>query len=61
MVISTQPRQSSYPQRRSFSKLHEILEAPNLLQVQMDSYSWFQVEGLSMLLEEISPIQDFTG
>jgi DNA-directed RNA polymerase subunit beta len=27
----------------------------------MDSYSWFQVEGLSVLLEEISPIQDFTG
>ncbi|MDP6783182.1 MAG: DNA-directed RNA polymerase subunit beta, partial [Dehalococcoidia bacterium] len=61
MVISTKPRQSSYPQRRSFSKLPEILDVPNLLQVQMDSYNWFQEEGLRVLLEEISPIQDFTG
>ncbi|MEE9202574.1 MAG: DNA-directed RNA polymerase subunit beta, partial [Dehalococcoidia bacterium] len=61
MAVFTKQWQGSYPQRKSFARLPEILEVPNLLQVQMDSYNWFQREGLRVLLEEISPIQDFTG
>jgi DNA-directed RNA polymerase subunit beta len=41
--------------------LPEVLEVPNLLRVQIDSFRWFQEHGLRHLLEEVSPIEDFTG
>jgi DNA-directed RNA polymerase subunit beta len=46
---------------KSFAKLSETLEIPDLIQVQLDSFRWFQEEGLRELFEEISPIQDYTG
>jgi DNA-directed RNA polymerase subunit beta len=46
---------------KSFAKLPETLEIPDLIQVQLDSFRWFQEEGLRELFEEISPIQDYTG
>ncbi|MFC1905400.1 DNA-directed RNA polymerase subunit beta, partial [Chloroflexota bacterium] len=46
---------------KSYAKLPEVLQIPNLIQVQLDSYRWFQEDGLKELLEEVSPIQDFTG
>ncbi len=46
--------------RKSFAKLPEVLPVPNLVQVQLDSFRWFQEEGLKELFEEISPIKDFT-
>ena len=48
-------------QRISFAKLPTVLEIPNLIKVQLDSFLWFQEEGLKELLEEVSPIHDFTG
>jgi len=47
--------------RKSYARLPQILEVPNLLKIQTDSYRWFQEQGLRQLLEEISPIEDFTG
>jgi DNA-directed RNA polymerase subunit beta len=47
--------------RNSFGKLPQVLEIPNLIQVQLDSFRWFQEEGLRELFQEISPIKDFTG
>ncbi|MFC1933862.1 DNA-directed RNA polymerase subunit beta, partial [Chloroflexota bacterium] len=47
--------------RKSYAKLPEILEVPNLIKVQLDSFHWFQEEGLRQLLDEVSPIKDFTG
>jgi DNA-directed RNA polymerase subunit beta len=47
--------------RVSFAKLPTVLEIPNLIKVQLDSFRWFQEEGLKELLEEVSPIHDFTG
>ncbi len=47
--------------RISYAKLPQIVAVPNLIQVQLDSFRWFQQEGLKQLLEEISPIKDFTG
>ena len=44
-----------------YSKIPQIMEMPNLIKVQLDSYEWFLREGLRELLDEISPIQDFTG
>jgi DNA-directed RNA polymerase subunit beta len=47
--------------RKSYAKLPQILEVPNLIKVQTDSFRWFQEKGLRQLLAEISPIEDFTG
>ena len=45
---------------KSFAKFPEVIEVPDLIQVQLDSFRWFQEEGLRELFEEISPIQDYT-
>jgi len=58
--------------RKSYSKISHVLEVPNLIQIQLDSYRWFcdqrpnrenpeEKGGLRSLFDEISPIQDFTG
>jgi len=47
--------------RKSYASLPQILEVPNLLKIQTDSFRWFQEEGLKQLIAEISPIEDFTG
>ena len=47
--------------RKSYASLPQILDVPNLIKVQLDSFQWFQEEGLMQLLEEVSPIEDFTG
>jgi DNA-directed RNA polymerase subunit beta len=47
--------------RKSYAKLPQVLDVPNLIEVQLVSFQWFQEEGIKQLLEEISPIQDFTG
>jgi DNA-directed RNA polymerase subunit beta len=46
---------------KSYAKIPHVLDIPHLIQIQIDSYRWFQDEGLQHLLDEISPIQDFTG
>jgi len=51
---------SAVPQKL-YSKLPEILDVPNLIKVQLDSFRWLQEEGLRQLFDEISPIKDFTG
>ena len=48
-------------ERVSFAKIPDILEVPNLIAVQRDSFEWFLKEGLAETLKEISPIEDFTG
>ena len=47
--------------RMSYSKQREVLEMPNLIQVQKDSYDWFLEEGLREVFRDISPITDFNG
>ena len=47
--------------RKSFSKIGDFIEMPNLIQVQKDSYDWFVKEGLGDVLREVSPIEDYTG
>ena len=47
--------------RQSYGRLPQILEVPNLIEVQLNSFRWFQEKGLKQLFEEISPIKDFTG
>jgi DNA-directed RNA polymerase subunit beta len=51
----------SLPERVSFARIPDIRPMPSLIQVQIDSFSWFKREGLKDLFAEISPIEDFTG
>lgn len=48
-------------QRRSYARIEEVLELPNLIEIQLSSYEWFLKEGLREMFQEISPIEDFTG
>jgi len=48
-------------QRRSFARIKEVLELPNLIEIQTASNEWFLEEGLREMFRDISPIEDFTG
>lgn len=48
-------------QRRSYARINEVLELPNLIEIQTSSYQWFLDEGLREMFQDISPIEDFTG
>ena len=47
--------------RLSFAKIPKVLDIPDLLIIQKDSFKWFIEEGLKEILVEISPIDDFSG
>ena len=47
--------------RRSYSRISEVLELPNLIELQTDSYKWFLDKGLKEMFADISPIEDHTG
>ncbi len=47
--------------RMSFQRSQEVLEMPNLIEVQKDSYEWFLTEGLQEAFNDISPIEDYGG
>ncbi len=54
------PMQVGKGVRMSFSKQKEVLEMPNLIEVQKDSYRWFLEEGLDEVFRDISPISDYS-
>ncbi|OYD06546.1 DNA-directed RNA polymerase subunit beta [Paludifilum halophilum] len=47
--------------RRSYSRINEVLDLPNLIEIQQRSYQWFLDQGLREMFQDISPIEDFTG
>ena len=47
--------------RRNYARISEVLELPNLIEIQTKSYDWFLREGLLEMFRDISPIEDFTG
>ena len=47
--------------RKTFARIGDFIDIPNLIQVQKDSYDWFVKEGLGEVLRDISPIVDYTG
>ncbi len=55
------PASSGELEQRNYGKLPEILPLPDLIELQMRSFRWFQTEGLREVFAEISPIEDFTG
>jgi len=46
---------------QTYGRIPNVLEIPSLIKIQLDNFDWFKREGLRELLNEISPIQDFTG
>ena len=62
MVYSPQVTNGvSKSEQRSYSSIPLVLQVPNLIRVQTDSFNWFKSDGLKELLEEITPIEDFPG
>lgn len=47
--------------RMSYGKINEVLEMPNLIEIQTNSYKWFLSEGLKEVFHDVSPITDYTG
>ncbi|MFL5977422.1 MAG: DNA-directed RNA polymerase subunit beta, partial [Gaiellaceae bacterium] len=47
--------------RKSFSRLKHVLDLPNLIDIQKASFQWFLEEGLRETIDDISPIEDYTG
>ena len=47
--------------RMSYARIDEVLDMPNLIEVQKNSYNWFLEEGLKEVFRDISPITDYTG
>ena len=49
-----------YRNRRSFAKIPDVMDMPNLISVQTDSFAWFTNEGLAQAFKDISPIENST-
>ena len=56
-----QPVMLGKTKRISFARIDELLEKPNLIEIQRKSYEWFLEEGLKEAFKDISPIEDYTG
>jgi DNA-directed RNA polymerase subunit beta len=61
MALAQSASTQSFITRKSYARLPQILDVPDLIEIQLDSFRWFHEEGLKSVLEEISPIDDFTG
>ncbi|NQW16682.1 MAG: DNA-directed RNA polymerase subunit beta, partial [Chloroflexi bacterium] len=60
MVIASRSR-SSQITNKYFNRIERVMDVPNLIQIQLDSFKWLKGDGLKDLFEEISPIEDFSG
>ena len=59
-MVNVKPVQLGKTTRMSFARIDEVLEMPNLIEVQKDSYNWFLNEGLREVFADISPITDYS-
>ena len=60
-MMKVKPVKLGSTQRMSFSRIDEVIEMPNLIEVQKNSYQWFLDEGLKEVFKDISTIEDYTG
>ncbi|MDO5015022.1 MAG: DNA-directed RNA polymerase subunit beta [Clostridia bacterium] len=60
-MVNVKPVKLGNNQRMSFAKLEQVMEMPNLIDIQKDSYKWFLEKGLKEVLRDMSEITDFTG
>ncbi|HIW54329.1 MAG TPA: DNA-directed RNA polymerase subunit beta, partial [Candidatus Ruthenibacterium merdigallinarum] len=60
-MVKVKPVQLGKTERMSFSKIDEVIDMPNLIEIQKNSYQWFLDEGLKEVFHDISTIEDYTG
>ena len=60
-MVNVKPVHLGKTERMSFSHIDEVLEMPNLIEIQKDSYKWFLEKGLKEVFEDVSGITDFSG
>ena len=60
-LVNVKPVRLGKNVRMSFSKINEVLDMPNLIEVQKDSYKWFLEEGLQEVFRDVSAITDYSG
>ena len=60
-MVNVTPVKLGKNTRMSFSRIQEVLEMPNLIEVQKNSYEWFLKEGLKEVFRDVSSITDYTG
>ena len=60
-MVNIKPVQLGKTTRMSFSKINEVLDMPNLIEIQKNSYQWFLEEGLKDVFNDTTTITDYTG
>ncbi len=60
-MVNIKPKQLGKTTRMSFAKINEVLDMPNLIEVQKNSYAWFLNEGLREVFRDMAAISDYTG
>ncbi len=60
-MVNVKPQQLGKNTRMSFAKINEVLEMPNLIEVQKNSYQWFLEEGLKEVFRDVAAISDYNG
>ena len=60
-MVNVKPVQLGKNTRMSFSHINEVLDMPNLIEIQKNSYDWFLKEGLKEVFDDVSGITDFNG
>ncbi len=60
-TVSVKPVKFGKNERMTFAKINEVIDMPNLIEIQKDSYSWFLNQGLKEVFEDMSSITDYTG
>lgn len=60
-MVNTKPVQSGKTVRQSFSKINEVIDMPNLIGIQKDSYEWFLTDGIKEVFKDVSPVTDSNG
>ncbi len=60
-MVNVKPVQIGRTERMSFAKIDEVIDMPNLIEVQTKSYNWFLKEGLTEVFRDVSGITDYTG
>ncbi len=60
-MVNVKPKQLGKNTRMSFAKINEVLEMPNLIEVQKNSYKWFLEEGLKEVFRDVAAISDYNG
>ena len=60
-MVHVTPKQCGKNVRMNFGKINEVLEMPNLIEVQKNSYKWFREKGLREVFRDVSSITDYNG